>query len=128
VGLLVLAFALEVGFCPRGGVILYENNLEYVLPDPFYTEMEVEIRMKGLFVATSVRTDFRILEWHTFWPLGLVWGFNVGWRWNNLEVGFDHACYHSPMLYPVVTEPRLLFEGAYDQLYIRYSIEIGGKP
>lgn len=122
---LMLFFTLEVGFLPQGDMILYEADYFSYCPLywDFYTDLEAEIELFGFaFLGGGVRTNEYLLgDGGGFWPHKSAYRFFAGLRWGLLELGFRHWCIHPTIPIFKYLDASALWEGAYEELYLRVS-------
>lgn len=124
---LLFFFTLELGWMPHGEFVMYDAPLlfeSFPVAYTAYAELEAEVELFGIFFAGgSIRTSVWQLQhssW-TFFPHKAVYGFFAGARWKLLELGFRHFCIHPVVPYFGLIQPEALWEGAYDELYLRIS-------
>jgi hypothetical protein len=123
---IILLFFLEVGYQPleQSAIYTYPEHpeLQFYEWTP-YTIFDAEIILFNyFFVGGTVKTDtiLRIgANSHT--PTASTYITKGGIRINNFEAGFRHVCKHPtiPMLYYL--DPRVEYEMAYQEIYIRIS-------
>lgn len=110
---------------PHGAMVLYDPLVISDLAGTFYTDLDAEILLfNTLFIGGGVKTTvwkFTDSDW-TFFPNKAVYSFSAGLRRGPLELGFRHYCIH-PVI-PYFSDPDPIWEGAFDEVYLR--IEGGG--
>lgn len=124
---LALAFALEVGLLPFDQTIMYQPPARSDEKWVFYTTLEAELQFLDNHAFIGGRTEIR--EWKDlaamgFWPERAGFAFNAGLRWGPVEIGFLHYCTHPVIPFEPLREPSVLWEGAYEKIYLRVE---GGK-
>lgn len=123
---LTLFFALELGIIPQGYINTYYNETlaEMELNGTGYVDLETEILLFNmLFVGGAVKTYIYSYQGSTsFSPVTAEYAFNVGFRFNPVEIGFRHYCTHPvvPWLYHRKISPQ--WEGAYEEIYLRFEL------
>ncbi len=124
---IILAFALELGCLPFDRTIMYDPPALVVQDWVYYDRMETEVQLfnNHIFVGGSVETRMWKNEMAIyFWPERAGFAFNAGLRWGPVEIGFLHYCTHPVIPRKPYSNPRVLWEGAYEKIYIRVE---GGK-
>jgi len=125
---LTFIFALELGFLPKGDLVMYDSWLFDVCPISYsaYTDMEAEVVILDTFFAGGgVRTSIWQLTTDngdfSFFPHKAVYSFFAGARYRTFEIGFRHFCIHPVVPYFPITWPNPIWEAAYEELYLRIS-------
>lgn len=136
---LALAFALEIGFVPRGGVMAFEREpqvFEYAgsyyypisvesvrLPLMFYTDLNIELILFGwMFAGGGIKVPIAWdKETWTFNPRATYYDFRAGVRFGMFELFWRHRCNHPQWTYAYAYLPSVWQEGAYDEIAIRFS-------
>jgi len=118
---LALIIILEGGFMPLDDFVVY-NRL--ISAPQFYTNMYAElVLMDTFFLGAGMTSYFKDNSDTPYMsPQRMNYLFTFGLRWEWLELGFRHTCIH-----PVVTlipTPQPLWEGAYEEIYIRAEFKI----
>ena len=119
---LALAFAIEVGLLPIDQTIMYQSTSRSDEAWVFYTTLEAEVQLFDNHAFIGGSTEIR--EWKdkdamSFWPERAGFAFNAGLRWGPVEIGFLHYCTHPVIPFEPFSNPRVLWEGAYEKIYIR---------
>ena len=124
---LTFLFALELGWLPQGDFVMYdaERFLRlYPVAYTAYVDMEAEVVVLDMFFAGgNVRTSVWQQEnsgW-TFFPHKAVYSFFAGARWGMLELGWRHFCIHPVIPFFELIQPKPIWEGAFDEIYLRIS-------
>ncbi len=89
-----------------------------------YAELEAEVVLFNmLFAGGGVRTSVWQLEdtGYALWPHKAVYQFNAGLRIGVVEMGWRHYCMHPVIPYFKLAKPLPIWEGAYDEVYLRIS-------
>lgn len=126
---LALIFALEIGWLPNGGFVLYQVPAVLDVSGNFYTDLQAEVwAWDHLYIGGGIKTFIwdEDGEW-TFWPHSTLYNFGAGLRFGILTVGWRHFCAHPVMPYSILYDPELRGEGAWDEVFVRVSGKIGGK-
>ncbi len=126
---LALIFALEVGWLPNGGFALYEVPQVIEVTGSFYTDLQAEVvAWDHLYIGGGMRTFMWSSEgdW-TFWPHSTLYNFGAGLRWGPMELGWRHFCAHPVMPYSILYDPVLRGEGAWDEIFLRFTGKLGEK-
>ena len=124
---IALFFELELGWMPQGDFVMYSSEpflTWYPVSYTAYTELQAEVIMfDTLFAGGCIRTSVWQLQesGYTFFPHKAVYTFYAGARWGLLEVGWRHFCIHPVVPFFALIQPEAIWEGAYDELYIRFS-------
>lgn len=118
---LVLAFYLEVGYLPCGGMANYQPPTFLVVEElSFYTTLGVSASMWGFFVEGEVRTNVQKgAEGYSFMPVGVWYGFGAGYRIGWFEIGWRHECDHPVAVMFPMAKGEFRWEAALDQVYLR---------
>jgi len=125
---LIFLFALELGWLPQGNFAMYNVSDRFMKVYPVkytaYVDMEAEVVMfNTLFAGGSVRTSvwqFDSDSW-TYFPHKAVYGFFAGVKTRKVEVGFRHYCIHPVIPFFGCVEPKPIWEGSYEEVYIRVT-------
>jgi len=137
--ILAFIFAMEVGLVPSGGFLMYERqpqvfeydgnyyypvNVQQVQLNPTaYMDLSAEVELlEFLFIGGGVRVP---VEWQggngSFNPLATYYDFRAGMRWKGVRLMYRHACYHPQMTYAYDYIASSGWEGAYDELSLRFE-------
>jgi hypothetical protein len=124
---IALFFVLELGWMPQGEFVMYRSwVLDEFFPVKYtaYTDLEAEVVFfEHVFMGGGVKTSVWKLDedgW-TFFPHKAVYRFSVGARVGIFEFGFRHFCIHPVTPFFDWLEPQALWEGAYEEIYVRVS-------
>jgi len=125
---LVFIFALEAGFLPNYGFVMYQAPEAVVAEHSLYVDMEASVEIHGFYVGGGMRCYM----WKTigdieFYPYQMTYRFDAGWRNEWLNIGFRHYCQHPVMPWMPFQRPDQNWEGAYEELCFRVRGRIGGK-
>lgn len=122
---LTLFFALELGFIPQAGILMYEPSEAFTFGGAFYTELEAEIMLFDiLFAGGGVRTYVTPgSNRFNFSPNNAIYDFRAGLRFgDNVEVCWWHRCFHPSFPYLSFNDHKLSgVEGSYDEVYVRFT-------
>lgn len=121
---LAFIFALEIGFLPQGDFIMYEEFELIPVQYSIYTDLQAEIEIFDFFfVGGGVKTGAWYHGGYTFFPHRSSYEFRAGFRWKLIEAGWRHYCFHpmTPFFGFGILDYRAIWEGAYDELYLRFS-------
>lgn len=128
---LVLAFALELGWMPNGGIYLYDppSIQEISAAGEFYQQFKVEAVAWGFL---AVGGDLQVTDWLfkdqiSFFPSSLDSRVFAEIRLPPFTVGWRHDCIHPVRPYQPVLAGGQSWEGAGDAIYIRIGGKIGGN-
>jgi hypothetical protein len=127
---LALIFALEAGWLPHGGFALYDAPAVIDVTGSFYVDMQAEAVAWGhLYLQGGMKAMMwsQADNW-TFWPHTMLYNIGAGLRWGPLDLGWRHYCVHPVMPYSILYDPVLTSEGAWDEVFLRVQIQVGGKP
>lgn len=117
--------ALELGFLPRGTMLMYQPSVEYRdLAGQYYSQLEAEVVvLDHIFAGGEMKVFVFDQEREESFAVTQAWyGFRAGLRFPPLEAGWRHACTHPVMPYmPLDPGGPVLWEGAYDELYVRFE-------
>ena len=124
---LTLFFALEIGITPQISLVSYSPEVEWDMLrwGVFYTELDAEIQLfRYIFAGGMMRTYMVPAEGINFSPRYNIYDFRAGLRWQMLEVGWRHRCFHPMIAYqPLLNVEIQGIEGAYDEIYFRVEVE-----
>ena len=121
---LAIAFALELGLLPTNGWRVYEPPAIVIEQPEFYQQLEARvILLDHLFVGGSIRIyDWMVRGAFNFWPSGVGLLTEAGFTFGGLELDFRHWCGVHPVVPYLEQVPRRIApEGAYEELYLRFS-------
>lgn len=126
---LTMTYALEVGYLPMHDFNVYESKFwnEHAVNDcDFYIDMETSILFKCLYLEGEVKTFmWKSSSNHTFAPHKAVYRFGGGFKFSNITIGFSHHCTHPIVPYIVQASAKPIWEGAYEEIFIRFSGSTG---
>jgi hypothetical protein len=122
---LALLLNLEMGYMPLDTWRGYTPGF-YVdrgVDIPLYADVSFRLDILDLvFVGGSVRTEMTMINASRFSPHLMNYGFTVGIHYQGFEVGFRHHCLHPIVPYMTAQSGFSLgFEGAYEELYIKFE-------
>ena len=121
---LTLIFALELGLAPQVGVIQYvPTEIAVHEWEIGYTDLQAEVELFGvLFAGGGVRTYITPAGNLNFSPNTTVYDWRLGLRYEALELGWRHRCFHPTVPYLPLLQPEITgLEGSYDELYLRFE-------
>lgn len=128
---LALIFALEAGFYSENMLLYNEPTLDvlsasYRISSP-YVELETELEFFRLVrlggSATIYVADVAGWQYSPYDSRFAAW---AKLKWEFLEIGFEHVCYH-----PVLAQDRIdlgFLYGGSDRMFIRFEGMMRGKP
>lgn len=120
---LILLYFLELGYSP-----FYQSV--NVLPDRYesirnenvyYIDFDAEVLMfNHFFIGGSSKTFIQPdNEGYSFYPIQNDYLFKTGFRYKNIQVGFNHFCTHPGRSAGIIS--RGTAYGGYEEFYIRIS-------
>ena len=123
---LAFIYALELGFLPAGDFVMYgELDPEYVpVQYSLYTDLQVEFEISNIFfIGGGIKTGLWYGDGYTFFPHRSTYSFYTGFRYGLFEVGWRHFCFHpiTPFFGFGILDYNAIWEGAYDELYLKIS-------
>ena len=127
---LVLLFNLEMGYMPldtwRGYTPAF--YVDRGVDIPLYVDVSFRLDILDfVFVGGSVRTELTMKEMKagSFSPHLMNYGFTAGIHYQGFEIGFRHHCLHPIVPYMTAQNGfRLGFEGAYEEIYVKFEGKI----
>jgi hypothetical protein len=121
---LVLVMAVQLGFYPQGGVVMYEPLSIIDASGMFYQQMEAKAVLFGLVeFGGSVKVNDWIERGSVnFWPEGLASEFFVHVLIGPITVGWRHECIHPVMPYLPVSKASALWDSWTDDVFVRAQI------
>ena len=130
---IILSFIIEIGFMPMGDAILYDseyNQIYYLQNLQFYTDFNTRLLLfNHVFIDGQLRTSMYKSRNSpiTFGPVKSSYLVGLGLSFGILELGFRHYCTHPivPML--LINDGISIWEGVYQEIYIRIGGQIGNK-
>jgi len=126
---LSMFFVFEMAMLPLGFIQTYETDIVRTesLVGSANVKMDIQAEMFDLFfVGGGITTNLRTQDApNPFIPVDVFYSFNAGIKFQFIEAGFRHYCMHPivPFLYHAEISPQ--WEGAYEEIYIKF--EIGKK-
>ena len=129
---LALLFAIEFGILPQGQFNQYNVNQTYqknLLDLDMYLDFNARFIFFDLVyiggdtkIFATKRSD-RILDFNS---TSLATVFFAGIKYNfdedtSIDLGFRHFCQHPIVTYMYETTPSLIWEGFYEEIYIRFE-------
>lgn len=127
---IALVIALELGYLPNGTMVMYEPSETMNVSGTWYAEFEAEAELWGiLFVGGEIKT----FMWKTqltpvdynFFPEQEWYGVWGGIRRGPFELGFRHYCTHPVVPFLPLTRSKILWEGSYEELYLKVKLSWG---
>ncbi len=128
---LALIFALEAGFWSQNELLYIEPTLDtldasYRISSP-YVMLETELEFFRLvrFGGNATIYIADVAGWQ-YSPYDSRYAFWAKLKWNFIELGFEHVCYH-----PVLARDRIdlgFLYGGSDRMFIRFDGVMHGKP
>lgn len=119
---LIFLFVFEVGFLPHGDFIMYEELELVPVQYSLYTDLQAEVVISNLlFIGGGVRTGMWYHDGYTFFPHRTSYNFQMGIRRGMVEVGIRHYCFHPVTPFFALLDYGALWEGAYEEIYLRIS-------
>jgi len=87
----------------------------------YYLEFDVEILLfDHFFIGGSTKTFIQPnSKDHDFYPIQNDYLFKAGFRYKNIQVGFNHFCTHPGRSVGIVSKGTAY--GGYEEFYIRIS-------
>jgi len=114
-----------LGMLPFFGLSFWESNYRQITDSAYYVKTGIEAEYKGFFAGGLYQSTFFKKEGFLFNPDHDIYEVNLGWRKDNFEIGYRHNCSHPVIpfywIYPI--PPNILREGAWDEIYIKLSLE-----
>jgi len=124
---IVYSSAFEFGITPCDVMHVYVRDFWKEVAGnkvSFYFDLETELEYKNFFVGGGVKTfagkSTRVRR--EFVPYKITYKFAAGYNFNNFQIGFRHYCIHPVVPYVTFDSP-ILFQGAYEELYVRWESE-----
>ncbi len=125
---LIFLFALELGWLPQGDFVMYYPSSYFAKVYPIsysaYVDLEAEVVVLDTFFAGgAVRTSVwqRSPSALNFFPHKAVYSFFAGARLGMVEMGLRHYCIHPVIPFFGLIDPKPIWEGAYEEIYLRIS-------
>ncbi len=124
---IVYSSAFECGITPYDNMNVYVAEFWQEVTGnkiSFYFDLETQLKYKGFFIGGGIKTFAgkpitKIKEFH---PYKTTYKFLVGYEYKNFQIGFRHYCIHPVVPYVTFDSP-IIFQGAYEELYIRWETE-----
>jgi hypothetical protein len=123
---LAFIFALEAGWLPHGGFIMYEAPAFVDGTGSYYVDLQAEAEFfEHLYVGGGMKAMMWSQEknW-TFWPHTMLYNFGAGLRLGPIEIGWRHFCVHPVLPYMILFDPHLKAEGSWDEVFARVQAKI----
>ena len=119
---LLFLFFLEFGFLPSGTMVQYEQPAFVQFEGDLYTDLGALVSLYGFYIGGGVKTYmWRDKGELSFWPHLADYRFLAGFKYGIVEIGFRHYCIHPVVPMLAWTQPAQIWEGAYDEVFIRVS-------
>jgi hypothetical protein len=119
---LVLIYSLETGYMPTTQTWNVQAPENVYIDAAFYTDLEVELVLGDMFFIGGNMLSYQWFrpDTMTFRPHRMDYTFGVGFRFQGLEIGWEHYCSH-----PVAANWHLIdelpLESSYDRIYVRFE-------
>jgi hypothetical protein len=131
---LAFVFALEAGIIPQNSFVMYQYQMlpEYKMNEQrnsgpiYFTDLQAELiffEPLSLFVGGRVRFQMSPF-FGTFNPESIFYEFITGIRYKGIELYYLHACQHPQMTSYWQYKVLAGWEGAYDEIGIKFSGKI----
>jgi len=124
-----LSFNTEVGFLPSCEFLMYKSDLRderIVKSLSFYVDLETFLEWKYFYIGGGIKTHiWKCRDNYTFSPDGSFYSLAFGFTFNKIEIGMRHYCIHPIVPYMTYTKPEPQWEGAYEEIFIRFSGNTG---
>ena len=120
---LVLLYFIELGYSPfYNSVNIIPDKYEQILNENvYYIDFDAEILMFNyFFIGGSAKTFIQPNnKGHDFYPIQIDYLFKSGFRYKNIQIGFNYFCTHPVRSVGIVS--RGTAYGGYEEFYIRIS-------
>jgi hypothetical protein len=127
---LAFVLALEAAYLPMGSFHLYEPALQVVEPGiEFYVDLEARaVLWDLLYVGGSVRSNFHdVGDSRFFNPTAAAYTVEAGFERDGFKAGWRHYCTHPVIPYLSGTSMGRVWEGGYEEVFLRVEGRIGKK-
>jgi hypothetical protein len=132
---LVLKFAFEFGFLPQGEIRQFNVDQSYqstMLNLDMYLDFQTELVFFDMFYIGGDAKIFivkRADNFYEFNPTSLGSLFFAGIKYNfdsdsSIDFGLRHYCQHPIIPYMYNSKPSILWEGFYEEIYLRFEGKI----
>lgn len=128
--ILTFLFFVEVGWLPHSFLAIYDlpESIDQYFGESYYTELGADVFVWNFYAGGGVKTYVRdCYENWSFAPQMAEYSFQLGWRNSWLDFGWRHYCCHPVFPFATFAIADVRWEGAYDEVFIRVTGEIGGK-
>lgn len=124
---LTLDYGFTIAYLPLES--LYQSTGSYNASENkklcFYADFNTRIYfLDFLFFGGDMRCNFykNNIDFIYFVPDMMTFKFSTGLKFSNFEIGFNHYCLHPVIPYFNQQQNiKVLFEGAYEEIYIKFS-------
>jgi hypothetical protein len=124
---LILCAALEAGFVSGGAFNYQARNTAWSKAEigALYTTLEASAHYSALYVGGAIDCYFTPETLTNFSPFQMTFIFNAGLKSGNVEIGYEHSCFHPMQPYATIigNEIKPKYEGGYDKLFVRIATE-----
>jgi len=130
--ILIFLFSIVYSSVFEFGITPYDNMHVYVKDFwnevagnkvSFYFDLESNLEYKKFYIGGGIKTfaGKSLTETRQFLPYKATYRFLAGYNFGNCQIGFRHYCTH-PIVPYVTFDSPILFQGAYEELFIRWEI------
>lgn len=118
---LLLSAALEFGFLSGGVYNYHAHNAEWEDIGTLYANTSTTVTYKTLYITGAMECYFTPLAWNNYSPFQMTYIVGVGVKLENIELGYEHSCFHPMQPYATVVgnEIKPKYEGAYNRFFVR---------
>ncbi len=122
---LILLYFIELGYSPfynSVNVIPYEYE-QTLNENVYYVNFDAEVLLFDyFFIGGSTKIFIQPNnQSHDFYPIQNDYLFKTGFRYKNIQIGFNHFCTHPGRSAGIVSKGSAY--GGYEEFYIRISSE-----
>ncbi len=120
---LILLYFLELGFAPKYQSVNMIPTERHSIKNEnvYYIDFDAEVLILNyFFIGGSAKTFIQPNnKGNDFYPIQMDYLFKTGFRYKNIQVGFNHFCTHPGLSKDIVS--RGTSYGGYEEFYIRIS-------
>ncbi len=125
---IAILFAVELGILPIGNLRLYEPVYSYEPAANYYVDLAARVVLwDSLYFGGAAKTYFcDVPDTYMFNPHAVNFLVEAGLRHKGFTIGWRHYCIH-PFMPMFPDTVKQIWDGGYEEAFIRFEAKIGGK-
>lgn len=118
---LLFSAALEAGFLNGSTFNYNDRNIDWLYFGALYTSLDAKVTLGPAYLGGGMICYFTPDGVLNFSPFQMTYLFNLGLNFGNVQLEFEHSCYHPEQPYATIfgTEIKPKYEGGYNRIFVR---------